>query len=102
MRFEAIKMLELGDAAKLGRVMNAAHFTLSALSRGAQEIDKLVGGLAGTPGVLGTKTSGSGPGGALVIARDPGVAPGWDSNRSWEEVVLEHGHSFLLRSVRDA
>jgi len=98
---QAIRMLNLGDAAKLGRVMNAAHFTLSALSRGAQEIDRLVGELAGTPNVLGAKTSGSGPGGALVIAYDPKEAPKWNSNRSWEEVVLEYGHSFLLRSVRE-
>ena len=63
-----------GERAKInriGKIISACHYGLVALGRGSRLVNALVGALNGIRGVYGAKTSGAGPGGALLIAYDP-------------------------------
>ncbi|HCJ66921.1 MAG TPA: hypothetical protein DHV62_06240, partial [Elusimicrobia bacterium] len=55
------------DWTRVGKLMNAYHFTLSGMRRASRKANELVGALCGVEGVLGAKTSGAGPGGGFVV-----------------------------------
>jgi len=59
------------DYIRIGKIMSAGHFGLVSLLRGSRLVNELVGLLSGLRGIFGAKTSGGGPGGALLVAYNP-------------------------------
>lgn len=63
----AEQRLAVGDLAAFGRLMNAAHASMSAdFAASTPEIDRLVAMVQSTPGVLGARITGAGWGGCTV------------------------------------
>ncbi|QOJ13419.1 MAG: galactokinase [Planctomycetia bacterium] len=64
---EAADALRRGDEVALGRLMNESHASLRDLFESSSpEVDRVVAALQSLPGVLGTRVTGAGFGGAVV------------------------------------
>ncbi len=84
---------------RIGKLMTAAHFGLVTIARGSPEVDGLVGELAAMHGILGAKTSGSGPGGALVVAYDPSAVAEFPLSQQLRRLLLRRGHHLITAKV---
>ncbi len=89
------------DLVRVGKIMNAGHFGLVALLRGSRLVNELVGALCGLGGIYGAKTSGSGPGGALLIAYSPNEFESLKLRRAISLINLLENfqHQLLLPNV---
>ncbi len=76
---------------RIGKIMSACHFGLVSLGRGTRLVNTLAGALSSLRGIYGAKTSGGGPGGALLIAYNPSEI----IYSALESVVEQYQHKIL-------
>jgi len=79
----AARALVDGDLGTLGEAMARSHASLrDDFEVSTPVLDELVEELSAMPGVVGARLTGAGFGGCVVVAHDPGVAPG-AGRRAW-------------------
>ena len=82
----AVDALQAGDAERFGRLMNAAHYSMSRdYDASSPEVDILADIARHTPGVLGARVTGAGWGGCIVALAE-------DSDRGIEDTIAEQYH----------
>ena len=93
--FNGVAGINMAGLNRIGKIMSACHSGFVTLGRGSRLVNKLVGILNGQRGIYGAKTSGGGPGGALVIAYNPKEI----NLFVIKKIVDEHQHKLIAASI---